>query len=419
MPILLYTESVSFPKWLNKKVFAWSLYDFADTAFSALFITFFFPILIKVYLFGNEFQIGLAMGISVLVAAFLVPFIGAVSDSTGRRMPIIIITAVLTAIFTVLTGYSLLIFALLFGFLANITHLISKDVYDAKMSEIVPPKLYGSLSGLGVGIGYLGAIVSLAIGYVLFSFFGWESLAGIQAVFWEAAAFYIIFSLPLFLLVPDLVRKSRTKLHPAIMAGLASIKQTIKTLPSFPTFFYFLISSFFYNNGMNAVIVFLALYARQVIGLGIREFFPIFGVMALSASAGSFLAGRLSDKFGPVLMIKKTLYLWIAIIVLLLLNISYQVFIVAGILGGVALGSIWTFNRHMVAAVSPKEKIAELFGFEGLTEKFSGVIGPVVFGFIVYLAGPGNEIIGYQNALLSMLTFFIIGLLFLRKIPYQ
>lgn len=405
------------PNWINKKTIAWSLYDFADTAFSALFITFFFPILIKVHLGGNEFQIGLAMGISILIAAFLVPFIGAVSDVTGRRMPIIIITAVLTAILTVLTGYSLLTFALLFGFLANITHLISKDVYDAKMSEIVSPKLYGSLSGLGVGVGYLGTIASLAVGYVLLSFFGWESLAGIQTIFWEVAVFYPLFSLPLFLLVPDLVQKSRTKLHPALAAGLASIKQTIKTLPSFPAFFYFLISSFFYNNGMNTVIVFLALYAREVIDLGTREFFPVFGVMALSAAAGSFLAGRFSDKFGPVLMIKKTLYLWIAIIILLLLNISYPVFVVAGILGGAALGAIWTFNRHMIAAISPKEKIAELFGFEGLTEKFSGVIGPVVFGLIVYWAGPGNEVIGYQNALLSMLIFFAIGLWFLRKIP--
>src|SRR3989338_2160057 len=115
------------PNWITKKTVAWSLYDFADTAFSALFITFFFPILIKVHLGGTEFQIGLAMGLSVLAAALAVPMLGAISDALGKRMPILVISTTLTAIVTVVTGYTELGMALLFGFLANILHLIDID----------------------------------------------------------------------------------------------------------------------------------------------------------------------------------------------------------------------------------------------------------------------------------------------------
>lgn len=393
---------------VTKKVIAWSLYDFADTAFSALFITFFFPILIKAHLGGNEFQIGLTLGLSILLAAFLVPLIGAISDATGRRMPILVITAFLTALFGALTGYTQLLPALMLAFFANITHLISKDVYDAKMIDIVPPSRYGSLSGLGVAIGYFGTIASLAIGYFLLSYFGWESLRGIQAMFWEAGAFYIIFSLPLFFLVPDQIRTTAVKWRTAFMQGLAEIRQTLAGLSQFPTLSRFLAASFFYNNGMNTVIIFLALYGREVIGLTVQKFFPIFALMALAAAIGSLLFGRLSDQFGPIKMINVALFMWIAIIIFLIFVTSYSTFLIAGMLGGAALGAIWTLNRHMIANISPRQKIAEWFGFEGLTEKFSGVIGPIIFGYLVVT-------FNYTIALVSLIAFFLVGLMLMPK----
>lgn len=388
--------------WINRKVIAWSLYDFADTAFSALFITFFFPILIKVHLGGNEFQIGLAMGLSVLVAALFVPLIGAISDATGRRLPILITAALLTAGITALVGYSRLFPALLLGLLANITHLISKDVYDAKMIDIVPRSLFGSLSGFGIAVGYFGTIVSLAIAYPLLSYFGWEHLNGIRAIFLEAAAFYILFSLPLFFFVPDKIPPVKLRFLDSLRSGAREILTTLSSFPKFPELSRFLAASFLYNNAMNTVIVFLALYAREAVGLGTREFFPLFAVMALAAAGGSTLFGRLSDAFGPIKMIKIALSIWMAVILLLLLLTSYDTFIIAGIFGGAALGAIWTLNRHMIAKISPGEKIAEFFGFEGLTEKFSGLFGPIIFGYLAAYHG-------YSPALILILILFLAG----------
>lgn len=395
-----------FPQWITKKVVAWSLYDFADTAFSALFITFFFPILIKVHLGGTEFQIGLAMGLSVLGAALAVPLIGAISDASGKRMPILIWAALSTAMLAILAGYSGLFAALLFGFLANITHLISKDVYDAKMIDIVPRSLFGSLSGLGVGIGYFGTITSLTIGYLLFSLFGWDNITSIRAAFWEAGIFYVVFSLPLFLLVPDRALPTVITLRNSLRKGLGEIKQTLTGLNRFPVFARFLAASFFYNNGMNTAIMFLALYAREVIGLGIQQFFPIFAAMALAAALGSFVSGYFSDRFGPFSLLNYTLFVWIGIILVLIFAPSFAVFLATGVIGGASLGAIWTLNRHVVARVSPEQKIAEFFGFEGLTEKFSGLLGPVIFGFLA-------TSYGYPPALLSMLVFFVVGLVLL------
>jgi len=396
------------PWWISKKAVAWSLYDFADTAFSALFITFFFPILISVHLGGNEFHIGLVQGASVLVAALLVPLIGALSDATGRRIPILMWAALATAIFAVSAGYSLLYAALLFGFLANVASLVAKSVYNAMIVDIVPRPLIGSLSGLGVGIGYLGTITSLAIAYFLFSYFGWESIEGIQAAFWEAGIFYIIFSLPIFFLVADSRALAKIAWREALTKAIASTKHTILSIRQFPVFAHFLAASFFYNNGMNTAIIFLALYAREVIGIGVQDFFPIFAGMAASAAVGSLFVGRYSDRLGPLNMLPYVLAGWIIITLVLIFVPSYGAFLATGIVGGALLGAVWTLNRHVVALVSPDQKIGEFFGFSGLTERFSGLLGPVVFGFLA-------AEYGYTPALFSVIVFLVIGLFLLFK----
>lgn len=398
-----------FPSWINKKTISWSLYDFADTAFSALFITFFFPIYIKVHLGGNEFQIGLAMGISVLFAAFLVPFIGAMSDASGKRLPIIIWAAFATAVINVLVGYSSLGTALVLGFLAHITHLISKDVYDAKMIDLVPSSHYGALSGLGVAVGYMGTIASLGVAYMLMSKLGWESLSGIRSTFWTAGCFYVIFTIPMILNVPDKPRTNHMTLSDIMAKAYFEVTSTIKKLPYFPKLSRFLAASFLYNNAMNTTIIFLSLYGREVVGMGTQEFFPVFALMALAASVGSLMAGKASDRYGPVASIKFVLVVWISVILTLIFYPSYETFLYTGCIGGAALGSIWTLNRHMISKISPSHKIGELFGFEGLTEKFSGLFGPIVFG---YLATQYN----YAVALASVLLFFLWGMWVMRRL---
>jgi len=85
-------------------------------------------------------------------------------------------------------------------------------------------------------------------------------------------------------------------------------------------------------------------------------------------------------------------------------------FIIAGSFGASVLGGTWTVTRPMLMTLVPKEKAAQFFGFQGLTEKFSGVLGPIVFGFVVVKSG-------YRPAILVMLIFFIVALFFLRYVP--
>lgn len=425
--MILRSASGQVPRWLTKKVFVWSLYDFADTAFSALFITFFFPILIKVYLGGTELQIGLTMGLSLLAAALLVPFMGALADATGKKIPVLFISTVITVILTALTGYVGLFMALALGFLANLFNILDIDLYDSQLNDIAKFSDRGRVSGFGIAIGYLGTIGSLIMGYFLMSHIGWETAEAIQIIFPATALFYFVFSLPLFIYLHDMPRP-KIPFSDSIKKALGELRFTITRMPEMPGLGSFLLASFIYNNGMNTIIIFLSLYATQVIGLSIQTFFFVFGALAIGAFFGSLIFGKFSDVFGPKRPLTVILFVWI-LVVLYFLNISWiarlidtpsslmVAFIIGGAVGGAALGSVWVGNRHMVTRLAPQHKIAEIFGIEGLTQKFSGFIGPILFGLIVTFAGKGNELVGYQNALWTILFFFVIGLAVLWRIP--
>lgn len=436
--------------WLSKDVWAWSAYDFADTAFSALFITFFYPILIKNYLGGDELQIGLSLGLALLFGAFIVPFIGAIADATGKKLPILFVSTLITVVITSLTGFAGLGLALFLGFAANLFNLIDVDLYDSKLIDIAKFKNRGKVAGFGVAVGYLGTIASLIIGYILMSRIGWETKAAVQAIFPLTGAFHLIFSLPLFLVLKD-APKPKISFKKSLSTAFKEIKYTWTHMRDMPGLGSFLSASFIYNNAQHTVIIFLSLYATSVIGLSIQSFFFIFGFLSVASFIGSFIAGRVSDVIGPKKMLTYVLVIWIAA-VLLLININFisgmfdttifnyieipvnsffaQVFsiedflnpqvwafIFLGMMGGATLGSVWTGNRHMVTRLAPKKKIAEIFGIEGLTEKFSGVIGPITFGLIVRFAGEGNELIGYQYGLFAILLFFVIGIIILQRVP--
>lgn len=425
---------------------SWAFYDFADTAYSALYTTFFFPIFVVSVLGGTELHVGIAFGGALLVAALLVPALGALADATGRKRPLLIASTLVTVALVAATGRAeATVAALVIGALAHLMNLVDVDLYDAYLVDLVGPERRGRLSGFGVAFGYLGTIASLVMGYLVMNHFGWDTDAGIRAIFPAVAVFFLVFALPQFLFVRDLPRPRRP-LAWAVRKALQELRFTITRMRELRGLPSFLGGSFLYTNGMNTVIIFLALYATKVVGLSVREFFFVLGVFAVGSVVGSLLAGKLSDRFGPKALLTGALLLWVALLaffiqvgpaaaaldrlppltafsaaatqwatdvlrVPLTFDGRFLAFLVGGTLGGGALGAVWVGNRHMVARLAPPHKVAELYGIEGLTEKFSGFLGPIVFGFLA--TTPET----YPRALASLLVFFLLGLLVLRRIP--
>lgn len=393
-----------------KEVLAWGSYDLANTIFSALFVTFFFPFYIKNFLHGNEFQIGLVFGASMLLVAFVAPVLGAISDKTNRRMPFIVFFTIVCCIFTLLTAFAGLYPALLFGLIANFCYHAALAMYHAILPRISTKGNIGTVSGIGVAMGYIGTIISLIVAYPILRVIGWETLAGTKAMILTTAILFSVFSLAIFFLIKEKRYANPHLIKEHVVSSLKDVKNTFAKLKAQKGLVPFLLSLIFYNDAINAVIIFLFLFGREVIGLSVQKFFFVYAVFAAAAAIGSFFSGKIVDKIGSKKVLISAGFLWILVIVLLLKIKELASFTIFGSIGGVALGMVGAASRPKLIELAPRDKIAEYFGFFELTDKFSGVLGPIIFGYLVFNYG-------YDTGLLSLGLFFIAGLMFLYLVP--
>lgn len=383
----------------KKEIFGWSMYDFANTIFSALFTTVYFPIFV-VLVGGTAFHVGLINSISMLLAGLLVPTLGAIADITKRKKLLLIIFTILCCIFTFSIGFFGLTIILIFALLANFFYHASLDIYDSMLVDISDEKNIGWISGLGTAVGYAGAIVSVVIAYIIGHFYGYESITGIKIVFALTATLFLGFSLFTFAFVKE---KSKIKIkRKHFKEAFKRVISTIKDIKKFKQVWLFLLASFLYVDGANTAIVFLFLYARDQIGLTMVQFLPIYVLMGIAAGIGSLLFGKLTDKLGHKRTLTIVLFLWVAVILMLYIKTIYATFLLTGILGGALLGGIWTATRPILVDLAPKEKVSELLGYQGLTEKFSGVIGPLLFGAVAVA-------VGFRQALWVVIVLFLAG----------
>ncbi|MBI1387432.1 MAG: MFS transporter, partial [bacterium] len=354
------------PPSLRKTVFAWCVYDFANTIHSALFITFFFPVFIKVYAGGDESQIGFSIAVSTILSALVVPVVGALSDQIGRRMPFLIAFTVGCCACTAAVAFSSLAMALILAVAANFFYSISLAVYDALLPKLADEKTQGSVSGWGVGVGYLGTPFSLVALSIWMSFAGWDTEFGVRGVFVLTAVLFMSISLYPFLVIREPRTQSGRRLGEEVARAFGDIGRTLATLPSRVGFLAFLATAFLFFNAIMAVVVFLYLYGEQELGLTQQNFVMIYAGMALAAALGSWIAGKLTDRLGPKRVLTACGLVWIAVLVAFIQVHSLTVFIVLGCIGGAAMAAYQAASRPFLIQFADPEQMGEYFGFLAL-----------------------------------------------------
>jgi MFS-type transporter involved in bile tolerance (Atg22 family) len=98
---------------------------------------------------------------------------------------------------------------------------------------------------------------------------------------------------------------------------------------------------------------------------------------------------------------------------LVAVNPSVQWLWIAGPLIGFCLGSTWATSRVLVLELSPKDQVAEMFGLAGLFARASSILGPLLWGVLVW--DPSQ----YRHAILMPIGLLAIGLWLLRRVPYK
>ncbi len=398
------------------QIFSWALFDFANTAFYVLILTVGYPLYFKEIVAGGSRQgdllWGSAFSISMALVALFSPILGAVADhGAGKKRFLAIFTAlcILTTacLFFVHTG--MIIIGMMLLILANIGFEAGLVFYDAFLPEITTERSYGRVSGYGFALGYAGSLVTLAVAYPLYvNGFGEGNLFNVRFSFLLAAAFFLIFSLPLFFFLPDKQRTTSLKLD-FIKIGFRRLKTTYQQFPRYQNIARFLLAYFIYIDGVNTIIIFSSIFARETLNMGIGEIVLFFAAVQTSALIGSLIFGIMADHIGHKRMLSLSLLLWLCIVVLAYFLQDKWLFYIVGMLAGLALGSSQSTSRSLMSDITPQEKKTEFFGFYSFFGKASAILGPFVFGLV-------SVFLNQRFAILSVGLFLLTGLILLQRV---
>lgn len=406
---------------------AWVAYDLANTVYAAILSYLFIPWVGET--FGTRSVPGIIASVSMVAAGVCIPVFAAASDRTGRgRKYLIVSTMVCIGAMAAFGASSMLWLAMVLFFVANFAYQAGLVFYNALLPSVASDARQGLVSGLGVGVGYVGTILTLLIALPL------AASHGEATAFVFAALLFLIFALPSFVLVKERRVVLRGRLTPALArSSLRSVMTTIRGLPQHRSVMWFLIGNFFCVDVLNTAILYFGdltlstfrpLFATHdwtLAGLRLTSEGGLLMIAGLALNGLALLFGVLlgvaTDRVGSL----KTLRFSALCLAVGLAGTSWFAgenpgwFMVAICgFGGLGLSGIWTAGRKLLIELSPREKLGEYFGLYGITTKVS-VLGGMVFGLIkdgIVWAG-GSEALSWKWAIGVQALPLLLGLLFL------
>lgn len=402
------------------KVFSWLLFDFANTSFSVMMVTFVFPLYFKNVICKGEPSgdalWGFSVSLSMLLVALISPVLGAAADYSGKRKRFLLFFTLTSIVATALLSFSgpgMALVAVLLFVLANMGFEGGLVFYDSYLKQLASAKSIGRVSGYGFAMGYLGALsILLLVQPLLSKGIVFSNMPNVQLSFLVVAIFFALFAAPLFLVLRDEKKGERPAISfTAIRCSLREVKYTVQHIMSYPDLARFLLAYFFYNDAILTVIAFSSIYAQNTLGFTTGELIRFFMLVQTTAIAGSLVFGFVTDKIGPKRTIVITLLIWFVVVVAAIFADSKELFFYTGMLAGMSMGSSQAASRSMMTRLTPQEHVTEFFGFyDGTFGKASAIAGPLVFGLVSAQAG------SQKAALASLLLFFILGLLLMTRV---
>jgi UMF1 family MFS transporter len=440
------TVTSSSPSVPKRRVAAWALWDAGSAGINAITTTFVF----SRYLTSSYFQdphlshtaataqvttqFGTAGIIAGVVVALIAPALGQRSDATGRRklwlgINTAVVVLALVSLFFVEGKPSFLLYGLIMFSIGTVFYEIASVNYNAMLSQVSTPKNVGRVSGIGWASGYIAGIVLLLIVYVgLVADGSNPAVAGLLHVSTDngfnlrlvelvAAAWTLIFSIPVLVSVPELPRDPNLPKVSIPGSYVLLVKHIARLWREDRNTLTFLIASAVFRDGLTGVFTYGAVIAAGSFGFSASEVL-VFGIAAnVVAGVSTAIVGRLDDWLGPrTVMVAALIGLVIAGLAIFFLHTGGQtVFWIGGLFLCLFVGPAQSASRSFLTRVTPAERQGEAFGLYATSGRAATFLAPLMFTAFIAIFG------AQYWGMLGIVVVILVGLVLLLfvKAPTQ
>jgi len=408
-----------------KKIFNFALYDFANSSFTTIIITFIFATYFAKEIAPNpvlgQSYWGWTIGITGFFVALIGPVVGSFADKKNRIVFFIRCFSLLCILFTTLLWFSkpsqsYLLYTLVIVGVANFFYELSLIFYNSLLKDIATNKNLGKSSGFGFALGYIGGIVILLISIKLFIDtdnlpFGLikEESQNIRAIALLVSIWFLIFSIPFLFFV---IKESEKKIKKSVSSNFTDLKKLLWN-KKISVLGKFLVARMLYADGLNAIIVMGGIFAVGVFNLEIKDLLKLSVLMNIAAFIGAFVGGVANDRYGSKIVITFSLIGLILSSVAILFTFSVSTFFFLAAINGLFIGPIQSASRVVITSMLNKNNQGKGFGLFATSGKLTSFIGPLLVSTVTFLTG--SQRLGFSAAIILLLSGLII-LLNIRKI---
>ena len=415
----------------SKKVInGWAMYDWANSVYNLVITTTFFPVyyteMTKASPFNGEVHFlgrtyvntalyNYALAFTYLLVAFTLPVLSSIADYKGNKKGFMQFFCTLGALacsglyFFRPEYFSVGIICMMiaaYGFYSSLVF------YNSYLPEIASEEDRDKVSARGFAYGYVGSVIMQLVGFALVLF--WDKIpflknAGdaVRLTFLLVGIWWIGFAQITFNRLPKgkpgVVNPERKNF---ITGGFIELRKVLQQLLKMPVLKRFLFAFFFYNMGVQTVMLAATNFGSKVLNLPSTNLIITVVIIQLVAIAGAYLMSRLSNKYGNLQVLIGVVAFWI-LLCLAAYKMQTQYHFYALAVGvGLVMGGIQSLSRSTYSKLMPvTNDTASFFSFYDVTEKVAIVIGLSAFGFIEELTRD------MRNSILSLVIFFTIGLI--------
>jgi len=390
----------------KRSLYSWLFFDLANTVYAFVIPGLYFSVWLVSEQGWTDQSLGFATSGAMVIVAILGPWVGARSDGSQGKKPMLLITTLICIVATFLLGTFDVNISVLFFIVSLIGFNLGSVVYDALLVSVSTPTNRGRISGLGVAFGYVGSLLGFGVATLLQNF-GYSYVE----IFRSVAVMFLIFSLPAFIFIKE-KKVSNEKSTIKITESISLVIKSWKHSTQYPGLTRFLVGRFFYADAINTLISgLLAVYLVEEVGLSPTDSQNLLGLAIIISIIGGYVFGKAADKYGPRKLTLISLVCWMLSLSVAIIATEFDqlwLIYVTGVLGGFNIGGIFAVDRVFMTRLSPEKHLGEFYGLYSTVGRFATIIGPLLWGLIVNTLGLGRNAALFSLIILLLISFFII-----------